>query len=1686
MLILGNLARTWWVFALLICLIPAVVHAEEPQEQISISGEWIAVYTGRSLGKVQGRATISPDETSAKVEYTHPVSGKKFKLFSTSFRRNGNKITIVFEGKQPGSEHKDGQGFPQHDLIVPENTNNFDVTVRKNKVTANLNPRKESDLDKVTLEIVLDGREKLYGFWLYNADPVTERDRLGYGRVGDFLKLDDGTFLQHGGETWTRPKPFIYGAFALENQSGFNHYTKKPFYPHPFQGNERDNRYAFRTLFIFGENLPQDRSSPVIFKSDSEYITYRNVKFPGDASRLPDDLNPFSEDKRKLLKRFLSAKEQVVFQEGDSIVTEVKLKEEGLPPDEQEVIQECDFIVAEVKLKEGVTPGLQSFSMNGAEAAWVLQFGDHKAHISFVRKIDPVLPTSQFEIWVNAKTGEEIRLVGHSEDLEEPYKYKQTVYYEYEHIHDVFIPEEIRVEVRTDLVLDVDKINITFGHNGELKKLGSGPLIPAHRTKDDPRVFLTDPILLTKASGGDKLIYYPGPHYEVAAKNGDYLLAEIADPGLIPAVPLPARGNIHTSPASTKEGHYSFLWKDYLLQAAACWDINITNWDRENDEFVDDISETLFLEDKWDLISFFSTPGGHLLFKKVFGTKLKTNFELGDHAAMLLMRQTFIDQIEKTIIRFKTDSKSNNKNLFAFRHYIDPFRWNAIDHPITQSTLNRISPFSTFNVISPSGYATRKSFFSMEVTGPDGNKIPFWKTFELTDDIQDPKDVPRWVYDATREAINEYIRILEKSKAYAKGIEAKELEDLVKLTGNSFDAIRHLIIPRLMKLETEFVETRPNLWSPAPLNNYGTGGDFPTYQPSGPRWTLNWTPDNSARLRVTDIENKFLQVKFHQDISDEDTQNLIIATALLTLPVCIGGGPYIAFACSFSEVAFESYFALDKYSESQAEIEFVRGTIDVLGYGRYKKAKAEEYDYLDLTLRVATIIGFEMAAGPLIETIAKSIAFEAKKAFKWFRKGIRNIRAQRGRVLLSKYDFDVEKLPSNLGQRNYRNIIAYATKAKMLRKANRILDDNQTKILSQLDILTEKAIKRPKWARNLDDVTNNALKDLYSRKDIAKLMKSSENKVIELLRKGGRDRQEALNVLRFRPNRTWEQFKRQLDARLEIKTEAKDPIKFFKQTDPGDAVGRKAHKLLDDAHWKYELKDVSGDVPGSKSVKLSDPDGGRTEVVRAFDKDTGTFTMVRAERVGDRSKFDFDLPANLTKKGTPTLIFANLRLMNEFKIGFAGAKGNQLKMVVMKNVTNKRTDIQLVWFRNTYHPAKSFKELNEAGLLGDFLRHTRSVQYAESIINLAGYRIKSVKLDDLAELPSAIGEDLSCFKVLSDAETAEQYLRRYGVSKKENGPGMFDILIEVEPKRSVQDGFETQNTIVKWEPGSPPKARPRNKDPGSARSPDDAVPTSESTHSTSQGNQGQTPDTRDNDILRELANNPPVRIRAKPGRIDSPSKLPLNSKDQLPLQEYVDRRLEWRNKPRAEREEYDAKLRSAIDEAAAMGDKWAKRLQKYLDERKIDYAYEPGIKHKGLAPGNDLLLVNPYLCNSPDEAASSLIHEFAHSYKAKSKEGDRLIGEYNELRAFLAEAKFNRHLKKARRFNGKEFDDTALKEVDVLMNIDALPTQVKELNNILGVDSLPSDPKKLKEMVDLLPKEKAEKLKELLVLILYK
>ena len=205
----------------------------------------------------------------------------------------------------------------------------------------------------------------------------------------------------------------------------------------------------------------------------------------------------------------------------------------------------------------------------------------------------------------------------------------------------------------------------------------------------------------------------------------------------------------------------------------------------------------------------------------------------------------------------------------------------------------------------------------------------------------------------------------------------------------------------------------------------------------------------------------------------------------------------------------------------------------------------------------------------------------------------------------------------------------------------------------------------------------------------------------------------------------------------------------------------------------------------------------------------------------------------------------------------------------------------------------------------------------------------------------------------------------------------------------------------------------------------------------------------DLDELTDFATNPRVRITPDAARLQQRNDVyvPWDEIEGVETIDGVVRRSRWHAMDEAPRLRLDAEVRQMVDEAAAIGNPWAKRLQSDMRNGTYDYFYDPalpdhyggvGIRANDEAGHGALGALNPfelspngnYILRTPEAISRDLIHEYAHTWRGGQPLIDELRGpagagvlrgEYNEVRAFIAESRFQRDVGIARQLNGRPY-----------------------------------------------------------------
>ncbi len=652
------------------------------------------------------------------------------------------------------------------------------------------------------------------GTWSYYVDPVTQRSPNGRGRLGTFREVrgEQSAGLQYGPEIWRRAPTRIAGVQVLEAQTARSH-PEVPSHTYPPEG-----EVAYRSLFIYGVNLPDAVGDPVNVESlNDERLTYSRQQVAADAENRitgPD------------------------FERG------WQMAREALPAEYRDRIEELTAIIVRARLEPGVRPGDKKLKLNGAEAEWQLQFGDMVAEMRFTREF-------QSE---NIPAGDSF-VSGH------------------EGTTHVFVPEVIQIEVRT-AVLVLQRIPVIVGHNGAIIPDGSARTWTATPVSGSPLLYRTPPIQLVDANPGNR---------QVRVRDGDLLSAKLGEEGLLAMVQGGRDTSVGQAEATRQQTRAAWdaqarvsrtparlgsLWKAALKRAADCKNIAVHDWRTLSGSEYDLVTNLIV----WD----WENRG------------LRVNVR--DMAAVLLLNDEFERMMADVIQRIPV--VKTPEQIAAMRRALKPHMDNE-NFPLTTI---KIDGHDTFGVDQPFRLAFDEDYDSAYFQIYFGNDVAaakVWSDAALVEGLEAYRNQIVEVYERSRDAGD------------------CDFDDVIEITGLGFQPVVASLIPKLMKLENDV-----------------------------------WVVDREARAAVRGVSNLAAAVCAQADYSKADTAVVVTAATAVagTVGLVFRGtwAALLALTADIGDLIYTGITGAMEYVDSQRELDFARGSAEILGMSRQRRAEARE------------------------------------------------------------------------------------------------------------------------------------------------------------------------------------------------------------------------------------------------------------------------------------------------------------------------------------------------------------------------------------------------------------------------------------------------------------------------------------------------------------------------------------------------------------------------------------------------------------------------------------------------------------------------------------------------------------------------------------------------------------------------
>jgi hypothetical protein len=630
-----------------------------------------------------------------------------------------------------------------------------------------------------------------------------------------------------------------------------------------------------RTLYVVGQGLPHKLSDKIDITAGlgSQGMTYRVVAVSNGDNPAPDP---------QYAALFARGKKAALLNVDD--------------PEVRDMIEHGDAMLVSVGFNgTTVLPGYKDFKVNDitGNSEWRMSFGDDRAIISFGRR---------------------------------------TGFGEYEITDKLFLPERTFIEVRTETPLPIDKIDLHVGLNGEIVTWAGSPILTAFRVPSDPTgtTYRTANIELVQ-DGNAPSKPEPGLTF-LHVSDKDRLEIGLVDPGLFQANMRPA--TIYGDPLDVNAS-----WRVALQRAAAAAGVSVPDWRKLPGAKATEISNTLLSGEALSAAADSSLPGqivkgvdfvrGFFGYKKIIQTKTSTSVTVGDMAALILFRDTFLYRMQQAMSNGLLPSAGEASDLRGLREALKPSAWD-----------------------------TKSAWSLIEIACPDGSTCAF--SYALDDDYlkrtfgADQVAAEEWAVKATGEALQKYREAAQATIVKLQNLKDNDAEGMLEVLGADcvaepldlpcgYKALRPLILPSMMQLV-----------------DFDANGMILEPGQRGQRHL--WRADLNARYTLRNLYTLISAVKKQQQYAALDRNATIAIAMAATAPVLgeLGAAGQLVSAAVDSGGVSLVYLGAEvpEYLRVREEIQFAQGASLVLGQERLSTALAEQdafYKQLLTTLTMSLV-----------------------------------------------------------------------------------------------------------------------------------------------------------------------------------------------------------------------------------------------------------------------------------------------------------------------------------------------------------------------------------------------------------------------------------------------------------------------------------------------------------------------------------------------------------------------------------------------------------------------------------------------------------------------------------------------------------------------------------------------------------
>ncbi len=638
----------------------------------TLKGRWNIRYFDRALGVVHGHAFIDENETQGRVILQLPKReheryqlsrgerfAREYSLFFDGIKRSGNRVSFDLTGDWPGarwgkalpigrglsgnsSGHKEGKQaereFNEAKVQIEIDGKQKDFTFERGD--------EEGEQDVVHVEL----RQQtgfLSGRWHFRANNWDGREKDGNGRVYyvDFKK--GGKFEAFGFETWQRPDPVVELVVPL------NHIVNDK--THPSNGGAK-----VRSILVIGRDLPDPRYE----KIDMQPI----VHAPSDNSFRYEAEKPDAQQ----LKQAMPAL-QTQLSEGD-----FERIKRGIDRGE------LDTILVTARMENDSLPGLTHFTLKDAvntlEIAWMLTFDDYFADMQFARKLVDASSLDPLDEPVPQRKPEQ-------SDEDHQKAFAAWVKRQDEAQRDVFEPtstifaqDELYIVLNSKVELPYPSIPLIIGVGDQMLTFNGGRELKAVKDEAEPTRYVAGPFVLPVKNHGKQTDQPSDLKVDI-----DFADAMLNEQDRISV-------GIHHTHDSLSKRHWLLKTTSPIISAEVTsaplddfFEVQgqsrklFTTWNSAYEvvrncypEMDSNQPRNSTIDDPYAGSSLQVDEYTHYIINNIFqgeNISRSTALLMGDHAAMLLLRDTYLAMMD----RQRAEMKRALKNPAGFYDLMEPY-----------------------------------------------------------------------------------------------------------------------------------------------------------------------------------------------------------------------------------------------------------------------------------------------------------------------------------------------------------------------------------------------------------------------------------------------------------------------------------------------------------------------------------------------------------------------------------------------------------------------------------------------------------------------------------------------------------------------------------------------------------------------------------------------------------------------------------------------------------------------------------------------------------------------------------------------------------------------------------------------------------------------------------------------------